>query len=158
MVTHPCQQELLMVLRHQYPPTTECRTEASKENELKRRKSTSVAVALLMNNSPKLKHLETDSERNRRHKKRLCQLRKTTSNSLVSQFLQAQTLSQMNDKYKSGEGYHVVPPPYTGNSMPPKPDLVLADKDEAGGSELLLPSKNDSSSLEVNHQRYLKRC
>ncbi|GJX38834.1 putative ribonuclease H-like domain-containing protein [Tanacetum coccineum] len=31
--------------------------------------------------------------------------------------------------------YHVVPPPYTGNFMPPKPDLVLADKDEYVFSE-----------------------
>ncbi|GKB86364.1 ribonuclease H-like domain-containing protein, partial [Tanacetum coccineum] len=38
--------------------------------------------------------------------------------------------TEVNDKYKIGEGYHVVPPPYTGNFMPPKPDLVLADKDE----------------------------
>ncbi|GJT96217.1 ribonuclease H-like domain-containing protein [Tanacetum coccineum] len=36
----------------------------------------------------------------------------------------------VNDKYKTCEGYHDVPPPYTGNFMPPKPDLVLADKDE----------------------------
>ncbi|GJX61706.1 putative ribonuclease H-like domain-containing protein [Tanacetum coccineum] len=36
--------------------------------------------------------------------------------------------SQVNDKI--GEGYHVVPPPYIGNFMPPKPNLVLADKDE----------------------------
>ncbi|GKB61764.1 putative ribonuclease H-like domain-containing protein, partial [Tanacetum coccineum] len=43
--------------------------------------------------------------------------------------------SQMNDKYKSGKGYHAVPPPYTGNFMPPKPDLVLADKDEYVFSE-----------------------
>ncbi|GJX45575.1 retrovirus-related pol polyprotein from transposon TNT 1-94 [Tanacetum coccineum] len=34
-----------------------------------------------------------------------------------------------------GEGYHAVPPPYTGNFMPPKPDLVLADKDEYVFSE-----------------------
>ncbi|GKD01016.1 putative ribonuclease H-like domain-containing protein [Tanacetum coccineum] len=33
-------------------------------------------------------------------------------------------------RYKTGEEYHVVPPPYTRNFMPPKPDLVLADKDE----------------------------
>nr|GEZ83505.1 hypothetical protein [Tanacetum cinerariifolium] len=33
----------------------------------------------------------------------------------------------MNDKYNSGEGYHAVPPPYTGNYMPSKPDLVFAD-------------------------------
>nr|GFB62898.1 hypothetical protein [Tanacetum cinerariifolium] len=31
------------------------------------------------------------------------------------------------DRYKSGEGYHVVPPPYTGTFMPPKPDLVFYD-------------------------------
>ncbi|GKC07074.1 ribonuclease H-like domain-containing protein, partial [Tanacetum coccineum] len=48
-----------------------------------------------------------------------------------SQVLDSQVFdSQVNDKYKIGEGYHVVPPPYTGNFMPPKPDLVLADKDE----------------------------
>nr|GEV68965.1 hypothetical protein [Tanacetum cinerariifolium] len=35
--------------------------------------------------------------------------------------------SPMNDKYQSGEGYHVVPPPYTRTFMPPKPDLVFND-------------------------------
>nr|GEV63472.1 ribonuclease H-like domain-containing protein [Tanacetum cinerariifolium] len=29
--------------------------------------------------------------------------------------------------YKTGEGYHVVPPPYTKTFMPPKPDLVFHD-------------------------------
>ncbi|GKB18389.1 hypothetical protein Tco_0852312 [Tanacetum coccineum] len=43
--------------------------------------------------------------------------------------------SQVNDRYKTGEGYHVVPPPYIRNFMPPKPDLVLADKDEYVFSE-----------------------
>ncbi|GKD82020.1 ribonuclease H-like domain-containing protein, partial [Tanacetum coccineum] len=43
--------------------------------------------------------------------------------------------SQVNDRYKTGEGYHVVPPPYTGNFMPPKPDLVLANKDKYVFSE-----------------------
>nr|GEZ45788.1 hypothetical protein [Tanacetum cinerariifolium] len=38
--------------------------------------------------------------------------------------------SQVNDKYKTGEGYHAVPPPYTRNFMPPKPDLILADVDD----------------------------
>nr|GEU47407.1 hypothetical protein [Tanacetum cinerariifolium] len=31
------------------------------------------------------------------------------------------------DRYKSGEGYHAVPPPYTGTFIPPKPDLVFHD-------------------------------
>nr|GEV16235.1 hypothetical protein [Tanacetum cinerariifolium] len=43
--------------------------------------------------------------------------------------------SQVNDKYKIGVGYHAVPPPYTGNFMPPKPDLILADVDEYVVSE-----------------------
>ncbi|GJR38501.1 putative ribonuclease H-like domain-containing protein [Tanacetum coccineum] len=43
--------------------------------------------------------------------------------------------SQVNDKYKTGKGYHVVPPPYTANFMPSKSDLVLADEDEYVFSE-----------------------
>nr|GEZ39080.1 retrovirus-related Pol polyprotein from transposon TNT 1-94 [Tanacetum cinerariifolium] len=30
-------------------------------------------------------------------------------------------------RYHSGDGYHDVPPPYTGTHMPPKPDLVFHD-------------------------------
>nr|GEY36359.1 uncharacterized mitochondrial protein AtMg00810-like [Tanacetum cinerariifolium] len=33
----------------------------------------------------------------------------------------------VHDRYKSGEGYHAVPPPYTGTCMPPKLDLVFHD-------------------------------
>nr|GEY39876.1 ribonuclease H-like domain-containing protein [Tanacetum cinerariifolium] len=33
--------------------------------------------------------------------------------------------SPVRDRYKSDEGYHVVPPSYTGTFMPPKPDLVF---------------------------------
>ncbi|GJY38361.1 hypothetical protein Tco_0424725 [Tanacetum coccineum] len=32
--------------------------------------------------------------------------------------------------FKTGLGYNVVPPPYTGNFMPPKPDLVFPSLDE----------------------------
>nr|GEX75286.1 ribonuclease H-like domain-containing protein [Tanacetum cinerariifolium] len=35
--------------------------------------------------------------------------------------------SPVYDRYKSGEGCHVVPPPYTRTFMPPKPDLVFRD-------------------------------
>ncbi|GKD35318.1 hypothetical protein Tco_1250827, partial [Tanacetum coccineum] len=45
--------------------------------------------------------------------------------------------SQENNRYKTSEGYHDVPPPYTGNFMPPKSDLVLADEDEYVFSELV---------------------
>nr|GEV19907.1 reverse transcriptase domain-containing protein [Tanacetum cinerariifolium] len=35
--------------------------------------------------------------------------------------------SPMHDRYKSSEGYHAVPPSYTGTFMPSKPDLVFHD-------------------------------
>nr|GEZ25097.1 hypothetical protein [Tanacetum cinerariifolium]GEZ62683.1 hypothetical protein [Tanacetum cinerariifolium] len=35
--------------------------------------------------------------------------------------------SPVHDRYKSGEGYHAIPPSYTGIFMPPKPDLVFHD-------------------------------
>nr|GEW42557.1 putative ribonuclease H-like domain-containing protein [Tanacetum cinerariifolium] len=33
--------------------------------------------------------------------------------------------SPIYDRYQSGDGYHVVPPPYTRTFMPPKPELVF---------------------------------
>ncbi|GKA59079.1 hypothetical protein Tco_0758392 [Tanacetum coccineum] len=35
-----------------------------------------------------------------------------------------------NERYKTSKEYHTVPPPYTRNFMPPKYDLILADKGE----------------------------
>nr|GEW27158.1 ribonuclease H-like domain, reverse transcriptase, RNA-dependent DNA polymerase [Tanacetum cinerariifolium] len=32
-----------------------------------------------------------------------------------------------NDMYKTNKGYHVVPPPYTGTFLPPKPNLVFTN-------------------------------
>nr|GEW16828.1 putative ribonuclease H-like domain-containing protein [Tanacetum cinerariifolium] len=37
----------------------------------------------------------------------------------------ATTATRKDTLYQSGDGYHVVPPPYTGTFMPPKPDLVF---------------------------------
>nr|GEY36834.1 uncharacterized mitochondrial protein AtMg00810-like [Tanacetum cinerariifolium] len=39
----------------------------------------------------------------------------------------SKNLSRLLDSQQS-EGYHAVPPPYIGNFMPPKPDLVFADE------------------------------
>nr|GEV06110.1 hypothetical protein [Tanacetum cinerariifolium] len=38
--------------------------------------------------------------------------------------------NQVNDRYKAGEGYHAVPPPYTRNFMPPRHDLSFAGLDD----------------------------
>nr|GEW33497.1 ribonuclease H-like domain-containing protein [Tanacetum cinerariifolium] len=49
-----------------------------------------------------------------------------------------------NDRYKTGEGYHVVPPPYTRTFMPSKPDLVFTG--ESNASELVTTVFNVESS------------
>nr|GEW88106.1 hypothetical protein [Tanacetum cinerariifolium] len=48
--------------------------------------------------------------------------------------------SPVHDRYKSGKGYHAVPPPYIGTFMPSKPDLVLHDAPTA--SETVLTAFN----------------
>ncbi|GJV71890.1 hypothetical protein Tco_1491885 [Tanacetum coccineum] len=39
--------------------------------------------------------------------------------------------SPVNDRFKIGEGFHVVPPPYTRNYMPSRPDLSFAGLDDS---------------------------
>nr|GEV08429.1 ribonuclease H-like domain-containing protein [Tanacetum cinerariifolium] len=51
-----------------------------------------------------------------------------TSDELISSKSDASMpTSQVYDRYKSVEGYHAVPPPYTGTFMPHKSDLVFYD-------------------------------
>ncbi|GJW96608.1 hypothetical protein Tco_0178416 [Tanacetum coccineum] len=38
--------------------------------------------------------------------------------------------NQVNDRFKKVEGYHAVPPPYTGNYMPSRTDLSFAGLDD----------------------------
>ncbi|GJW41837.1 hypothetical protein Tco_0070636 [Tanacetum coccineum] len=37
----------------------------------------------------------------------------------------------VNDRFKTGEGFHTVPPPYTGNYMPPRLNLSFAGLDDS---------------------------
>nr|GEX34412.1 hypothetical protein [Tanacetum cinerariifolium] len=46
------------------------------------------------------------------------------------------------NRYQSGNGYHVVPPPYTGTFMPPKPDLALINNHRG----LVSDSKDESET------------
>ncbi|GJU40889.1 ribonuclease H-like domain-containing protein [Tanacetum coccineum] len=39
--------------------------------------------------------------------------------------------SPVNDRFKTGEGFHAVPPPYTRNYMPSKPDLSFDGLDDS---------------------------
>ncbi|GKB08153.1 ribonuclease H-like domain-containing protein, partial [Tanacetum coccineum] len=61
--------------------------------------------------------------------------------------------SPVNDRFKIGEGFHAVPPPYTGNYMPSRLDLSFAGLDDfvykAKVSETItIASKTSKDSLE----------
>ncbi|GJT44043.1 hypothetical protein Tco_0952758, partial [Tanacetum coccineum] len=61
--------------------------------------------------------------------------------------------SLVNDRFKTDEGFHAVPPPYTGNYMPSRPDLPFAGLDDyvykAKVSETItIASKTSKDSLE----------
>nr|GEW02995.1 ribonuclease H-like domain-containing protein [Tanacetum cinerariifolium] len=75
--------------------------------------------------------------RNKDTPRRTIPLEVSTLNDLVSQCDAVEVHSHesndsvpnnlVHDRYKSGEGYHVVPPPYTRTFMPPKTNLVFTD-------------------------------
>ncbi|GJV85588.1 putative ribonuclease H-like domain-containing protein [Tanacetum coccineum] len=56
--------------------------------------------------------------------------------------------SQIHEKCKKGLGYNVVPPPYTGNFMPPKPDLIYSDIDEIETKTVVSESGGEVGSSE----------
>ena len=55
--------------------------------------------------------------------------------SLVSEVSQVEFEDTIKVHDKSGDGYHAVPPPYTGRFMPPKPDLDIFDLEENSGDK-----------------------
>ncbi|GJU25623.1 ribonuclease H-like domain-containing protein [Tanacetum coccineum] len=50
--------------------------------------------------------------------------------------------NQTNDRFKKGNGYHAVPPPLTGNYMPPLADLSFAGLDDS----VYRPTPNKASA------------
>ncbi|GKB88555.1 hypothetical protein Tco_0960827 [Tanacetum coccineum] len=62
--------------------------------------------------------------------------------------------SPVNDRFKSGEGFHVVPTPYTGNYMPRKPDLSFLDTDSDNGS--VFRPKSDKTKPKFTKINFVK--
>nr|GEX76677.1 retrovirus-related Pol polyprotein from transposon TNT 1-94 [Tanacetum cinerariifolium] len=58
------------------------------------------------------------------------------------------TVPVENDRNKTGEGYHVVPPPYTGTFMPSNPDLVFNDAPNASESVAKTFESKDETEIE----------
>ncbi|GJT68993.1 hypothetical protein Tco_1028279 [Tanacetum coccineum] len=67
--------------------------------------------------------------------------------------------NQVNDRFKKVEGYHAVPPPYTGNYMPSRPDLSFAGLDDSVYKTNEFDSDDDCvtrPSIEHNKPSYTK--
>nr|GEU74632.1 hypothetical protein [Tanacetum cinerariifolium] len=83
----------------------------------------------------------------------------STTNALVHQVHQIQTLrddNQINDRFKKGEGYHVVTLPYTGNYMPPRADLSFAGLDNSVFKSLVSETITSVPKIETNASKTSK--
>nr|GFA83295.1 uncharacterized mitochondrial protein AtMg00810-like [Tanacetum cinerariifolium] len=63
-------------------------------------------------------------------------------------------ISLENDRYKTGKGYHDVPPPYTGTFLPPKPNLVFnvaPNASESVTNVLNVESSTNKPSKDMSH-------
>nr|GEZ31927.1 hypothetical protein [Tanacetum cinerariifolium] len=64
--------------------------------------------------------------------------------------------SSLYDRFQSSDGYHVVPPPYTGTFMSPKPDLVFnnahtaVETDHSAFTVQLSPTKPEQDLSNTN--------
>nr|GEV33495.1 hypothetical protein [Tanacetum cinerariifolium] len=58
--------------------------------------------------------------------------------------------SPVNDRYKLGEGYHVVLPPYTGTFMPSKPNLVFNNAPNASETITNIESSSNKPSKDMS--------
>nr|GEU56521.1 ribonuclease H-like domain-containing protein [Tanacetum cinerariifolium] len=65
--------------------------------------------------------------------------------------------SSLYDRFQPSDGYHAVPPPYTGTFMPPKPDLVFntaptaVETDHLAFNVQLSPTKPEQDMHSVQH-------
>ncbi|GKB93565.1 putative ribonuclease H-like domain-containing protein [Tanacetum coccineum] len=64
-------------------------------------------------------------------------------------------VSQNDEENKSGEGYHVVLPPFTGNFMPPKPDLVYANTNESVFTQSAINVPVVVSKVEASKEKHV---
>nr|GEY88642.1 ribonuclease H-like domain-containing protein [Tanacetum cinerariifolium] len=93
--------------------------------------------------------------KNKETQKRNVPVETSTSNALVSYSESDVSMptSPVYDRYKSGEGYHAAPRPYTGTFMPPKPDLVFHDAPTI--NETVLTAFNVSNSEDESEGEHM---
>ncbi|GJW46163.1 ribonuclease H-like domain-containing protein [Tanacetum coccineum] len=64
--------------------------------------------------------------------------------------------NQVNDGFKKGKGYHAVPPPYTGNYMPPRSDLSYTRLDDTIFKSKLSETISSVPKIETNASKTSK--
>nr|GEV99059.1 ribonuclease H-like domain-containing protein [Tanacetum cinerariifolium] len=100
--------------------------------KLKKFETSSKNLTNLINSQISLKNktdLGYDSQLNERDLNNKSDVFKSAFDSSVNE--SEKDNNQANDRYKVGEGYHAVHPPYTGNFMPPRPDLSFVGLDDS---------------------------
>ncbi|GJX23246.1 ribonuclease H-like domain-containing protein [Tanacetum coccineum] len=60
---------------------------------------------------------------------------------------------QIVDKCKTGLGYNAVPPPYTGNFMPPKPDLSFSSLEEFTSEPIVIKPIVEKSKAKASEAK-----
>ncbi|GKE53150.1 ribonuclease H-like domain-containing protein [Tanacetum coccineum] len=60
---------------------------------------------------------------------------------------------QIVDKCKTGLGYNAVPPPYTGNFMPPKPDLSFSGLEEFTSEPIVIKPVVEKSKAKASEAK-----
>ncbi|GKC39109.1 ribonuclease H-like domain-containing protein [Tanacetum coccineum] len=61
--------------------------------------------------------------------------------------------SQIVDNYKKGLGYNAVPPPYTGNFMPPTPDLSFTSLEEFTSEPVVIKPVVENSEAKASEAK-----
>nr|GFA98359.1 hypothetical protein [Tanacetum cinerariifolium] len=64
--------------------------------------------------------------------------------------------NQVNDRFKKGEGYHTVPPSYTGNYMSPRADLSFAGLDNFVFKSKVSKTITSVPKIEINASKTCK--
>ncbi|GJS01368.1 ribonuclease H-like domain-containing protein [Tanacetum coccineum] len=80
----------------------------------------------------------------------------TAASPAVESFVNSSEMleNQEYNKSKSDKGYHAVPPPYTGNYIPSKPDLMFMDEivESENVDVITVITPSDVKKVETNHE------
>ncbi|GKA43258.1 hypothetical protein Tco_0735982 [Tanacetum coccineum] len=126
---------------------------------------------LLVNGNETIRASRNQENMNRENTRRVVPVETTTSNALVSydgsglESVEARLLVykknesiyeediKIVDKYKTGLRYNDVPPPYTGNFMPPKPDMSFSGLEEFTSEPIVIKHVVENSKAKASEAK-----